>query len=82
MLEDLGYLVALSISNYTGWTMLPYVSYDSAAGCARLPVCPQLLAELVERAAGPLLLHANNMHGRLLADPLPLGDTPDLFDDL
>ena len=46
------------------------------------PVRPQLLAKLVERAASPLLLHTDNVHRPPLADPLPLSDAPDLFDDL
>lgn len=52
------------------------------AGRARLPVRPQLLAKLIQGAAGPPLLHVNNTDGRLVADPLYMGDAPDLFDDL
>jgi hypothetical protein len=49
---------------------------------AFLPVRPQPLAKLVQGAAGPLLLHVDDIHCRLLADPLRLCDAPDLFDDL
>lgn len=49
---------------------------------AFLPVRSQTLAKLVKGAARPLLLHVDDIHRRLLADPLRLFDALDLLDDL